>query len=206
MIGTTTTMKRDYYEVLSVEREATGDDIKKAYRKLALKYHPDRNQGDSEAEDKFKEASEAYEVLSDSQKRSRYDQFGHEGVKFGSGGFSWSDFHHADEFQDIFGIGDIFSAIFGGGFSGRGRRSAARGRDMRIRFLITLEEAYAGGEKEITFPRKTLCQSCDGNGCAPGKSPETCSQCGGHGSVQVSQGIIAFFNNLPVVWRAWVGD
>jgi molecular chaperone DnaJ len=191
--------KRDYYEVLGIERSASADEIKKAYRKLALKYHPDRNPTQAEeAAEHFKEASEAYEVLSDPEKRSRYDRFGHQGIKFGSGGFSWSDFHHAQDFEDIFGMGDFFSAIFGSAFGQGGRTSRMKGRDIRIRFRITLEDAFAGGEREISYRRMGTCETCRGDGCAKGKRPATCRRCHGRGMVQIARGFIAFSTTCDV--------
>jgi len=195
--------KRDYYEVLGVERTASEDEIKKAYRRLALQFHPDRNpENAAEAEEKFKEACEAYEVLSDAEKRARYDRYGHEGIRFGGGGFSWSDFHHAQEFEDIFGasgMGDLFGSLFGQMF-GVGQRAASRtkGRDIRIRLRISLEDAYAGGEKEISYPRLAPCKSCGGNGCAHGHTPARCRRCNGRGMVQLSRGFIAFTTTCDV--------
>ncbi|MCB2155851.1 molecular chaperone DnaJ [bacterium] len=184
--------KRDYYEVLGIAKTATAEEVKKAYRKVALKYHPDRNPTDTEAaEEKFKEAAEAYEVLSDAEKRSRYDRFGHEGVKtqFSPGGFQWSDFHHAGEMQDIFG--DLFSAFFGGGFGGGGRRGPARGRDIRIRYPMTLEEAFSGKTAKITFERREPCESCEGSGCKPGTGKSRCARCGGAGQVRLTRGFFS---------------
>ena len=185
--------KRDYYEVLNVSRDASNDEIKKAYRKKALKYHPDRNPGDKEAEDKFKEATEAYEVLSDSTKRNNYNQFGHAGVDgagYGSSGFGGAAFR---DFQDIFGdFGDIFDEFFGGG-RGRGRSSsrARRGDDLRYDLEISLIDAFNGIEKSIEVPSHIHCETCSGTGCAPGYSPETCPQCGGTGQVSLSQGFFS---------------
>ncbi len=188
------TEKRDYYEVLGLNKSASKEEIKKSYRKLALKYHPDRNPGDTKAEDRFKEATEAYEVLSDPQKRQNYDQFGHAGVSgagFGTGDFGGAAFR---DFQDIFGdFSDIFDHFFGG-VGGRSRRSRSRvqrGDDLRYDMEISLIEAYHGVEKEIDVPRQAVCDSCNGNGCAPGYSPETCSQCGGTGQVSMSQGFFS---------------
>ena len=180
------TTKRDYYEVLGVERSASGDAIKSAYRKLALKYHPDRNPDDSEAEEKFKEASEAYSVLSDAQKRQRYDQFGHQGVGgAGAGGFNPQDFSDfSDIFGDFFGFGDIF----GGG--GR-RRGPRRGSDLQYELEIEFQEAVFGKETEIQFPRVDSCGTCNGSGAKPGTQPRTCSTCGGRGQVYYQQGIFS---------------
>ena len=141
--------KRDYYEVLGLQREASEADIKSAYRKQALKYHPDRNQGDSEAEAKFKEASEAYEVLSDPEKKSAYDRYGHAGIEsnFGSGGFQWTDFTHASDFEDLFG--DLFGGIFGSSRRQRGPSGPPKGRDLKVAVELTLEEIATGVEKKI---------------------------------------------------------
>lgn len=178
--------KRDYYEVFGIERDASADQIKGAYRKLALKYHPDRNPGNAEAEAKFKEASEAYEVLSDSDKKARYDRYGHAGVEgnFSSGGFQWSDFSHANDFEDIFG--DFFSGIFGGGGRRRSRGPSGppRGRDLKISIELTLEEVATGVEKKINLSRLGPCEACSGTGALPGSSTDTCDTCGGVGQVQ----------------------
>ena len=175
--------KRDYYEVLGVSRSASDAEIKKAYRALAKKYHPDMNPGDKEAEKKFKEASEAYAVLSDAEKRRQYDQFGHaafEGGSGGAGGFGGFDFNGAD-FSDIFG--DIFGDLFGGG-ARRGRGSGPmKGANIRKSIRITFEEAVFGCEKELDLVLKDPCSSCQGTGAKPGTSPETCPKCGGKGQV-----------------------
>lgn len=185
--------KRDYYDILGVSREASADEIKKAYRKTALKYHPDRNPGDAAAEDKFKEATEAYEVLSDAQKRQRYNQYGHAGVGGASGGFHDSAAYH--DFQDIFGgFGDIFEEIFGGSRGGRGGRSRSRmrrGDDLRYDMEITLVEAFGGVEKQIEVPRQDACDTCSGSGCAKGYQPETCPQCQGTGQINITQGFFS---------------
>ena len=169
-------MKRDHYEVLEVERSANEQEIKKAYRKLARKYHPDANPGDEAAEEKFKEVTDAYEVLSDSEKRARYDRFGHDGVNADfSGGFG-----------DAGGFGDIFDMFFGGG--GNARRSGPqRGSDLRYVMNLTFEEAVFGTEKEIQIPRDETCPDCQGSGAAPGTHPSTCSQCHGSGQVKSVQ-------------------
>lgn len=194
--------KRDYYEVLGVEKTASDSEIKKAYRRLAMKYHPDKNQDNKEAEDKFKEASEAYEVLSDSAKRQRYDQFGHAGVEnsFGSGGFSWDNFTHASDFEDIFGgFGGIFETLFGGrgGFGG-GRRSQRdnRGEDLQISISLTLEEIAKGVDKKIKINVKDTCKTCNGSGSEDGNT-ETCSQC--HGTGQVMQTTRSLFGHMQTV-------
>ena len=177
--------KRDYYEVLGLGRDASEGEIKSAYRKMALKYHPDRNQGDDESEAKFKEASEAYEVLSDRKRKAAYDQYGHAGVEgnFGSGGFQWSDFTHATDFEDIFG--DLFGSFFGGGRRRqRGPSGPPPGRDLKIAIDLTLEEIARGVEKKINLSRLEQCESCGGGGAASGSSPTTCQTCGGVGQVQ----------------------
>lgn len=176
--------KRDYYEVLGVGKDADDGAIKKAYRVLAKKYHPDMNPGDAEAEKKFKEASEAYAVLSDPEKRRQYDQFGHaafEGGAGGAGGFGGFDFNSAD-FSDIFG--DIFGDLFGGGRrGGRAGNSPMRGANIRKSIRITFEEAIFGCEKELELILKDPCTACNGTGAKPGTSPETCPKCGGKGQV-----------------------
>ena len=178
--------KRDYYEVLGVSRDADDATLKKAYRKLAKKYHPDMNPGDAEAEKKFKEASEAYAVLSDAEKRRQYDQFGHaafENGAGGAGGFGGFDFNGAD-FSDIFG--DIFGDLFGGGGARRGGRASngpMKGANVRKSVRITFEEAVFGCEKELDVVLKDPCPTCNGTGAKPGTSPETCPKCGGKGQV-----------------------
>src|SRR4051794_5282397 len=175
------TTKRDYYEVLGVTRKADGEEIKRSYRRLAMKYHPDRNPGDADAELKFKECAEAYEVLSDDSKRHRYDQFGHAGVQ-GS-----HDFSHMDV-GDIFSMfDDIFGGLGGatgggrGGAGGRGR--AQRGFDLETQVELSLAEVAAGAEKTIEFEKQDLCEQCKGSGAKPGSSPIVCVQCGGQGRV-----------------------
>ena len=178
--------KRDYYEVLGVSRGASEDEIKKAYKKMARKYHPDLNPGDKKAEEKFKEVNEAYEVLSDADKKARYDQYGHAGVdpNFGAGGFG-GGFDGSFDFGDL---GDIFGSFFGGGFGG-GRRTnpnaPQRGESIRMSIAISFEEAAFGCEKAVTVERYETCDTCHGNGCAPGTSPEVCPDCHGTGTVQV---------------------
>ena len=178
--------KRDYYEVLGVSRGASEDEIKKAYKKMARKYHPDLNPGDKTAEEKFKEVNEAYEVLSDADKKARYDQYGHAGVdpNFGAGGFG-GGFDGSFDFGDL---GDIFGSFFGGGFGG-GRRTnpnaPQRGEGIRMSIAISFEEAAFGCEKAVTVERYETCDTCHGNGCAPGTSPEVCPDCHGTGTVQV---------------------
>ncbi len=177
--------KRDYYEVLGVEKNADEAAIKKAYRVLAKKYHPDMNPGDKEAEKKFKEASEAYAVLSDPEKKRQYDQYGHAAFEGGAGGFGGFDFNGAD-FSDIFG--DIFGDFFGGGRRGsRGGSGPMKGANIRTSVRITFEEAVFGVEKELELTLKDECTSCHGTGAKPGTSPETCPKCGGKGQVVFTQ-------------------
>jgi molecular chaperone DnaJ len=179
--------KRDYYAVLGIGRDATEQDIKSAYRKLALKYHPDRNPGDKAAEDHFKEAAEAYSVLADRDKRSRYDRFGHAGVASpgaAGGGFDPTIFA---EFDDIFGsIGDIFG--LGGMFGGRRRGGPQRGADLRYDLEISFEQSAAGAETTIQIPRHETCEECRGTGAPPGNPPSTCPQCRGTGQLRYQQG------------------
>lgn len=178
--------KRDFYEVLGVEKNASDADIKKAYRKLAKQYHPDMNPNDKTAEAKFKEVNEAYEILSDSQKKARYDQFGHAGVDpngFGSAGAGFGDF-------DFGGIGDIFESFFGGSGFGRSSRSRSgpqKGADLKYSVEITFEQAAFGIEKEISINRHEACSSCGGSGAKAGSSPAACKQCNGTGQVQYKQ-------------------
>lgn len=181
---------RDYYEILSVAKTADGEEIKRAYRRLAMKYHPDRNPGDAEAETKFKEAAEAYEVLSDPQTRARYDQFGHEGLR-GAGGRATHDFSRMNV-DDIF---SMFNDIFGGAnFSGvRGRqRGVARGFDLETEVKITLEEVLTGTEQEVEFTRVDVCDTCNGSGAKAGSHPKQCATCGGQGRV-MQQGLGGMF-------------
>ena len=177
--------KKDYYELLGVNRNAGEEEIKKAYRKLALQYHPDRNPGDKQAEDKFKEVSEAYSVLSDAQKRTQYDQFGH--AAFGDGGPFAGGFDFSGGFEDIFG--DIFGEFFGGG-TGR-RRGRGRGEDLRYNLTLKFEEAVSGVEKKIKIPRHGPCETCRGNGAKPGTAPQTCPTCRGRGQVNFQQGFFS---------------
>jgi len=176
--------KKDYYELLAVNRNASEDDLKKAYRKLALQYHPDRNPGDKQAEEKFKEISEAYSVLSDAQKRAQYDQFGH--AAFGDGGPAGGGFDFSGGgFEDVFG--DIFGEFFGGGR----RRGQSRGDDLRYNLSLKFEEAVSGTEKKIKIPRHGACETCRGNGAKPGTTPETCPKCRGRGQVAFQQGFFS---------------
>lgn len=179
--------KRDYYEVLGVSKDATEQDIKKSYRKMAMKYHPDRNPDDKEAEEKFKEVNEAYEILSSPEKKQKYDQFGHAGVNGnGAGGFGgFEGFGGGGGFEDMFG--DIFD-IFGGGFSSSGRRSGPqKGADLQYEVTITFEEAAFGTEKEVQFYRDDSCSTCSGTGAKPGTSTTQCNKCNGTGEVRVIQ-------------------
>jgi molecular chaperone DnaJ len=181
--------KRDYYEILGVARNATDPEIKSAYRKLALKYHPDRNPVDKQAEEHFKEAAEAYAILADAQKRAAYDRFGHAGVgaAAGPGGFDPTIFA---DFNDIFGnLGDIFGFgdLFGGG---RRRGGPQRGSDLRYDLEISFEEAARGSETTIQIPREETCETCHGSGAAAGSSPETCPQCKGRGQLRFQQGFL----------------
>lgn len=195
--------KRDYYEVLGVSKGASDDEIKKAYRKLAKKYHPDMNPGDKEAEAKFKEVNEAYSILSDKEKRARYDQFGHAGVdpNYGAGGpgggFGGFDMGDID-------LGDIFGSFFGGGFGGFGgsgqrRNGPQKGESLRANLTITFEEAAFGCEKEINLNRTEECDACHGSGCEPGTTAETCPDCRGTGVIRVQQrtGGFAFSSTAP---------
>jgi molecular chaperone DnaJ len=190
--------KRDYYEVLGVERGATEQQIKSAYRKLALKFHPDRNPGDKKAEEAFKEAAEAYAVLADAQKRGLYDRFGHAGVSgSGAGGPGGFDPTIFADFGDIFsGLGDMFG--FGDIFGGRRRRGGPqRGADLRYDLEITFEESAEGTETNIVIPREETCETCSGSGAAPGTSAETCSQCRGAGQLRYQQGFLTVARPCP---------
>lgn len=173
--------KRDYYEVLGVDRNADDAAIKKAYRQLAKKYHPDTNPGDKEAEKKFKEASEAYAVLSDSDKRRQYDQFGHSAFDGGAGGFDFS----GTDFGDIFG--DIFGDLFGGGSRRRSNNGPMKGSNVKTSVKVTFEEAVFGCKKELTLNLKDECHTCHTTGAKPGTSPVTCTKCGGKGQVVFTQ-------------------
>lgn len=193
--------KRDYYEILGVTRNATKDEIKKAYRKLAMQYHPDRNPGDKSAEDKFKEAAEAYEILSHDDKRNNYDRFGHEGVRgsgFGAEGFSSVNdiFSH---FSDIFGGSSIFDEFFGGSQRGRSRRRGAGtpGSDLRVTLKLTLEEIASGTSKKIKIRKQIKCNDCNGTGAQAGTSLKTCPACNGTGEIKsVSRSVFGQFVNI----------
>ena len=179
--------KRDYYEVLGVDKNASDSDIKKAYRKVAKKYHPDMNPGDKEAEEKFKEATEAYEVLSDSEKRQKYDQFGHAAFEQGGGGYGggFGGFDFGGDMGDMFG--DIFGDLFGGGRSQSRRNGPMKGANLKTSVRITFEEAVFGTEKELDLTLKEECTTCHGTGAKPGTSPVTCPKCGGKGQVVYTQ-------------------
>jgi molecular chaperone DnaJ len=184
--------KRDYYEILGVSRNVSEDELKSAYRKLALKFHPDRNPGDKDAEEKFKEAAEAYEVLRDREKRSLYDQFGHAGLE-GSG------FSGFGGFEDIFSsFGDIFEDFFGFGTRSRSRSRAQRGADLRYDLTMNFMDAAFGTETEIDVAKLEGCKDCSGSGCEPGHHPESCRQCGGSGQISRSQGFFTVRTTCPV--------
>ena len=192
--------KKDYYEVLGVIKSASSEEIKKAYRKLALKHHPDRNKGDKAAETKFKEASEAYHVLSDKERRTNYDQFGHAAFEGAGGRGGFSNFDFSNAFSDIFGS-DIFDDFFEGFGGSRGRRqrrsSDFRGEDLRYDLSISLEEVYNGKKQEINFSSSEKCGRCNGYGAEPGSKPISCSACGGQGQVRSSQGFFTVQQTCP---------
>lgn len=183
--------KRDYYEILGIAKSASEDELKQAYRKLALKYHPDRNKGNTEAEEKFKEATEAYEILRDPKKRASYDKYGHDGVAgfegFGRGAYT--------DFSDIFGdfdLGDIFEGFFGSGFGGRARtKRPRRGSDIQYDLTIELEDAAVGKEDQIEIPRNEVCNTCNGSGSAAGSKPVVCPVCNGTGQIRQTQGFFS---------------
>ena len=191
---------RDFYEVLGVDRNASSEEIKKAYRKLAIKYHPDKNPGDTNAEEKFKEISNAFEVLKDDDKGQKYDQFGHDAFQ-GGGGFS-RGVDPFDLFKDVFGggggggFGSIFDDFFGGSSSERSSEGS-RGSDLRVSVSITLEQAAKGVEKEIKYHHHGECSKCDGSGASPGSSKVMCATCGGIGQVASNQGFISIRRTCP---------
>ena len=192
--------KKDYYEVLDVLKAASSEEIKKAYRKLALKYHPDKNKGDKGAETKFKEASEAYHVLSDKERRKNYDQFGHAAFEGASGRGGFSNFDFTSAFSDIFGsdiFDDLFDGFGGGRRRGRRRSSDFRGADLRYDLSISLEDAYRGKKQEINFSSFDKCGRCNGHGSEPGSKPISCSTCGGQGQVRSSQGFFTIQQTCP---------
>ena len=175
---------KDYYATLGLEKGASDEEIKKAFRKLAIKYHPDKNQGNKEAEDKFKEINEAYQVLSDPEKKATYDRYGtvdFDGSGFGSGGFGGFDF------SDMGGFGDIFESFFGGGGGGRRKNGPQRGSDLEYTINLTFEEAVFGIEKEISIDRSENCETCKGSGAKEGTSKKTCPTCNGQGQVRVQR-------------------
>lgn len=177
--------KKDFYEVLGLQKGASDEEIKKAFRKLAIKYHPDKNQGDKEAEEKFKEINEAYQVLSDPEKKARYDQYGD--ADFGANGYGGYNAEGFD-FSDFGGFGDIFDSFFGGGGGGRRKKGGpARGSDLEYTITLTFEEAVAGVEKEISISRNEKCETCGGTGAKEGTEPKTCDKCGGTGQVRVQR-------------------
>jgi molecular chaperone DnaJ len=188
---------RDYYEILGIEKTADQDTIKKAYRRLAMAHHPDKNPDNKESEDKFKEAASAYEVLSDPDKRAKYDRFGHAAFQQGGGGRGFSDM------DDIFSnFGDIFGDLFGGAGGqrsrgGSGRGQARRGADLRYVTEVTLRDVIEGAERDVEFDTEETCEICKGSGAEKGSKPETCQTCGGHGQVRVSQGFFQMATTCP---------
>lgn len=198
MSATANVTKHDYYEVLSVSRDASDQELKAAYRKLAMQYHPDRNPDDPSAEEKFKECSEAYQVLSDPEKRAAYDRYGHAAFNggFGGGGSPFSGFGGAQDLGDIFG--DLFGEMFNMGGSSRKASRVQRGRDLRYDLTLEFEEAVFGIEREITIRRMETCQDCKGTGAARGKAPVTCTQCGGRGQQRFQQGFFSVARTCSV--------
>jgi molecular chaperone DnaJ len=200
MSRTENVIKVDYYEVLGVERTASDQELKAAYRKLAMQYHPDRNPDNAEAEEKFKACSEAYQVLSDPQKRAAYDRFGHAGVSGAgpaAGGFDGSPFAGFEDLGDIFG--DLFGFNVGGrGATGRGPSRAQKGRDLHYELTLEFEEAVFGKETQITIERREACVDCKGQGTAGGRGPATCQQCQGRGQVRYQQGFFSIARTCPV--------
>ena len=192
--------KRDYYEVLGVGKSTPQEAIKKAYRKSALKNHPDKNKGDKAAETKFKDASEAYHVLSDKERRKNYDQFGHAAFDGAGGRGGFANFDFTNTFSDIFGsdiFDDFFDGFGGGKRSGRRRQSENRGADLRYDLTISLEDAYSGKKQEIKYSSSEKCDRCNGHGSEPGSSPSECSACGGHGQVRSNQGFFTVQQTCP---------
>ena len=189
--------KRDYYQILSVSKTATDVEIKAAYRKLAIQHHPDKNPGDHAAEEKFKEAAEAYSVLSDAQKRAGYDRFGHAGVGAGAGGAGAAGFSNIEDIFDLFNIGDIFGGGRGGAGGGRTRSAAQRGADLRYDMEITLEEAATGKEEKLNSPRLEPCDVCDGKGTEKDTQAETCATCSGSGQTRYQQGFFSVMRTCP---------
>jgi molecular chaperone DnaJ len=183
--------KRDYYEVLGVSREATATELKKTYRKLAMKYHPDQNPDDDQAADNFKELTEAYQVLSDQTKRAQYDRFGHNAPDMGFGGTTVDVSSMTDFFESIFG------SVFGGGSPRRRQRRGNAGRDLQYDLEVSLEDAVRGVQVKITVPRPVRCPECHGSGAAPGSEPERCRQCEGAGTIRMQQGIFAVSTTCP---------
>jgi molecular chaperone DnaJ len=187
-------MKTDYYEILSVDRTASDSEIKSAYRKLAMQYHPDRNPNNPEAEEQFKACSEAYSVLSDAEKRAAYDRYGHAAFSSGNGG--GNPFQGQGDLSDIFG--DLFGEMFNMGGGGRRATRQQRGRDLKYDMQLTFEEAAFGVEREISIRRAEACTDCRGTGSASGKQPETCQQCGGRGQIRSQQGFFSVARTCPV--------
>ncbi len=192
--------KRDYYEVLGVSKSSSVDEIKSAYRKMAIKFHPDKNPGNKEAEEKFKEATEAYEILSNPEKKQAYDNYGFDGVNSMGGGFSGSDFHEFQGFEDIFGnVEDFFGSFFGsgGGARSRGRSRRSRGSDLRYDLNISMEDVYKDTEVKIKLKKREVCTTCGGSGAKPGTKSQTCPTCGGVGAVRQSQGFFSIQTTCP---------